>query len=301
MNNHVYLLTNLSPQYRAALKTTEDVIRVHSKTFYFATGLLPLSQRHAIRSLYAFCRASDDLVDTATTTLHDLNLWRDEVNLSSDHQNNPLLVSWAVVREHYKVDRTFERELLDGIQMDLEQASYPTWQALEQYCYRVASTVGLLSMPIIGAARGATLEEAAPFAIKLGIALQLTNILRDVGEDASRGRVYIPEEDLARFHLTSQDIRSHVYNQNFIDLMHFEIERARTLYRESLPGITLLNPSARPAVGAAALLYAAILDEIEKINYRVHEIRAHTSSLKKVLMLPGILLRVYTLARPRKV
>lgn len=287
------------PHDPIAYRATEQVIRSHSKTFFFATALLPERARRGIRSLYAFCRSSDDLVDCAGTTLADLDAWRAEVDLPSTRQANPLLYSWARVREEYAIDRRYERELLDGIEMDLNFRPYRTWDELEVYCYRVASTVGLLSMPVIGYAREGSFETAAPFAIRLGIALQLTNILRDVGEDAGRGRVYLPEEDLARFGLTARDILNQVYDQRFIDLMRFEIERARRYYVEALPGITLLNPAVRPAVGAAALLYRAILNEIERIDYRVHTLRAHTTGLQKLGMLPGILYQVYTLRRPQ--
>jgi phytoene synthase len=280
--------------YRAA----EEVIRSHSKTFFFATALLPAETRRAIRSLYAFCRASDDLVDCAHTTPADLDAWRAEVDLPSARQRNPLLYTWASVREQYAVDRCYERDLLDGIAMDLNFRPYRTWEELKEYCYRVASTVGLLSMPIIGCAPGVAFERAAPYAIKLGQALQLTNILRDVGEDARRGRVYFPQEDLDRFGLTQAEILGGVFDPRFVNLMKFEIERARRLYRESLPGITLLSAAARPAVGAAALLYRAILDEIERIDYRVDLHRAHTSGWSKLALLPAILLQVYTLPRP---
>jgi phytoene synthase len=258
-----------------------------------------MAERRAVRSLYAFCRASDDLVDCAEITLLDLDRWRAEVNLPSDRQADPILISWSAVREAYGIDRQYESELLDGLEMDLHYKSFKTWDDLQVYCYRVAATVGLLSMPIIGLARGATRQQAAPYAIKLGIALQLTNILRDVGEDAARRRVYIPEEDLRRFGLTTQDILMRVYDQRFIDLMRFEIDCAHRLFREALPGIALLSASARPAVGAAALLYRAILDKIETIQYRVYEKRAHTSGWQKILLLPGILLRVLTIQRPQ--
>ena len=183
--------------------------------------------------------------------------------------------------------------------MDLKVKTYATWQELQVYCYRVASTVGLLSLPIIGLARGAAFQQAAPYAIELGIALQLTNILRDIGEDRAQGRVYLPEADLARFGLSIDDIRREVYDQRFIDLMKFEIQRARDLYQNALPGIALLAPSVRLAVGAAALIYRAILDEIEKIYYQVYQHRAHTGSLRKLILMPEILLKVLTLRRPQ--
>jgi 15-cis-phytoene synthase len=299
MESNLLLSVQQQLNYKMVQESTEAVIRAHSKTFYFATSLLPPDARVAIRSLYAFCRSSDDLVDCTDTSLRDLENWRAKVALPANQQTDPLLYAWALVREQYGVDRRYERELLDGVEMDLRAQNYQTWQELETYCYRVASTVGLLSMPIIGLAKGACFEQAAPAAIKLGIALQLTNILRDVGEDAAMGRVYFPEEDLRRFQLARQDILNRTGDQRFVALMKFEIQRARRLYEEALPGIGLLSPAARPAVGAAALLYRAILDQVEAIQYRVFEERAHTSGKHKLLMLPGILLKVYTLRKPK--
>lgn len=275
---------------RAALEATERVILSHSKTFYFATGLLPGHARQAIRVLYGFCRATDDLVDRGDATVEAVENWRAEVALEPAKQKEPILLSWALVRDQYQVNRRYEQELIDGVKMDLQKHRYQTWEELERYCYHVASTVGLLSMGVIGTAPGATFEQAEPYAIRLGVALQLTNVLRDVGEDAEKGRVYLPAEDLQRFGLTDADIINKVYDTRFIQLMHFEINRARELYRQSLPGIAYLSSAARFAVAAAALLYQGILDEIEKIDYRVHWLRAHTSGLRKVSMLPEILL-----------
>ncbi len=279
-------------QWKAAQIETERVIRQHSRTFYLATNLLPVNKRSAIHALYAFCRRTDDLVDRWDATMEDLEAWRTQVNLPSEEQTDAVLLVWAKVREQYGIDRRYEQELIDGVGMDLSKRHYTTWEELEEYCYLVASTVGLLSMPVIGAARGATFEQAEPYAIRLGIALQLTNILRDVGEDAERGRVYLPEEDLARFGLTRRDVLHQVNDERFKALMRFEIARARVIFEEALPGIGLLNAGARPAVGAAAILYRAILDEIERIDYDVHHQRAHTSSSRKLMMLPGIVWKV---------
>jgi phytoene synthase len=141
-------------------------------------------------------------------------------------------------------------------------------------------------------------EQAAPYAIQLGVALQLTNILRDVGEDAAGGRVYLPQADLARFGLSAEDILQGAHDDRFVALMKFESERARRLYAAALPGIALLAPAARPAVGAAALLYRAILDQIEAIGWRVHTQRASTSGSRKLSLLPGILWQVLVLRPP---
>ncbi len=283
---------------RAAFEHTATLTRAHSKTFYFATGLLPREASQAIRALYAFCRATDDLVDVDGATPEDVAQWRHWVNLPLDEQTDPNLLGWAWVRQTYGVDERYQNELIDGVALDLSKKRYATWHELERYCYLVASTVGLLSMPIIGLASEVTFNQAAPYAIKLGIALQLINILRDVGEDAGRGRVYLPLADLHRFGLTDQDILNGVYDARLVALMQFEIDRARTLFAESLPGITLLSPAARPAVGAAALLYHAILDEIERLEYRVFEHRAHTTGWQKLALLPSILFTVATLKRP---
>lgn len=287
-----------SPELKLAWHKTEQVIQVHSKTFLFATSLLPRTKRMAVRSLYAFCRTTDDLIDRQDATLQDLENWRAQVNLPLEQQTDPLIQCWSHVRATFNVNRQYEQELIDGVLMDLLHQNYPTWDALQTYCYHVASTVGLMSIPIIGLAQGVSFERAAPYAIKLGIALQLTNILRDVGEDAQRGRVYLPKDDLSRFHLNVKDILNGVLDDRFTDLMKFEIQRARRLYDEALPGIQLLNPVARPSVGAAAMLYRAILDQIEKIHYQVHTKRAHTTAFGKLLMLPGILFHIYTRKYP---
>lgn len=292
------MLSNSTPQLDFAFAEAERLTRENSKTFHLATGLLPADARHAIRALYAFCRSTDDLVDKDGATLADVEAWRAQVALPADVQGERALQGWAFIRERYGINRRYEAELIDGVALDLSKNRYANWMELERYCYLVASTVGLLSMPIIGLADGASFEEAAPLAIKLGVALQLTNILRDVGEDVGRGRVYLPQTDLARFGLTEDDILNRVYDERFIELMKFEIRRARDLYHRALPGITLLSPAARPAVGAASLLYRAILNEIEALNYNVYAHRAHTSGWQKLLMLPGIVWTVWTVQAP---
>lgn len=276
----------------------DQVARRNSKTFYFATALLPRPSRRAVRALYAFCRTTDDLVDNDGATRADLARWRAEAAQPSHLQRDPILLCWAHTRERYGVDRRYESELIDGVALDIDRVRYATWPELARYCYLVASTVGLMSVPIIGLAKGVSFERAAPYATTLGIALQLTNILRDVGEDAASGRVYLPASDLARFGLTADDVLRGVDDERFVALLTFEIARARRLFDEALPGIALLAPSARPAVGAAAILYRAILDRIEAIDYRVHNRRAHTSALEKLRLLPGILWTVLTLRPP---
>lgn len=285
-------------ELQQAFAQAEAITRQHSRTFHAATALLRPEPRRAIRALYGFCRTTDDLVDRAGASLEDVEAWRAQVRRPADQQTLPVLRCWAHVREQYAVDPSYEMELIDGVALDIRHRRCETWAELERYCYLVASTVGLLSIPIVGLAPGVRFEQAAPFAIRLGVALQLTNILRDVGEDARRGRVYLPLADLDRFGLTAADILGGVQDDRFVSLIRFEIERARGLYQQALPGIALLAPSARPAVGAAALLYRAILDEIEALDYRVQTQRAYTSGWQKVSLLPSIFWTVATLRAP---
>lgn len=265
------------------------VIRAKSKTFHFATALLPHVQRRAVRALYAFCRYTDDLVDEHKVTPEALEEWRLQARQPPQQQSHAVLRAWSIARQVFGVDIRYQEELIDGVVMDLVNRRYQTWEDLQGYCYRVASTVGLLSMPIIGLCEGVSFEQAKPYAVQLGIALQLTNILRDVGEDAQFGRVYLPEDDLTQFGLTRADVLEGVFDQRFIALMRFEIARARALYAQALPGVAMLSPKARPAVGVAALLYRAILDEIETIHYEVFSLRAHTTLWKKITLLPRCL------------
>lgn len=289
---------NRALDIEAAFRATERSTRHNSKTFYFATAFLPGALRRAIRALYAFCRATDDLVDKHGASLADVEAWRAAAARPAPAQRDPLLLAWSLVRDRYGVETRYQDELIDGIALDLVKRQYASWAELERYCYLVASTVGLLSLPILGLAKNVGQADAAPYAIRLGQALQLTNILRDVGEDAARGRVYLPVSDLAEAGLSRQDILDGVCDERFIALMEMQIARANALYDQALPGIALLSPAARPAVGVAALLYRAILGQIGAIGYNVHRRRARTSGRQKLLMLPRILWRVLRLRPP---
>jgi phytoene synthase len=259
----------------------ETITRRYSKSFFFSSQLLPPFKRRAVRALYAFCRTSDDLVDEPGSDLRRaLALWVDLVHASQPPRFHPILMAWNDTVMHYSIPQVLVDELLAGIAMDLTIHRYATFDELWVYCYRVASVVGLLSMQIIGYQPG-----AAEYAIKLGVALQLTNILRDVGEDARRGRVYLPQEDLERFGLTDQDILDGRCDTAFRALMQFEIERAHRLYEESWPGIALLSEDSHLAVGAASAIYRAILDKIGQNCYDVYTRRAHVSSLEKLRIL----------------
>ncbi len=265
----------------SAYRMCTAITRQHSRSFFFSSQLLPPEKRLAIRALYAFCRTSDDLVDRpGQNVARALARWVALVHAPEPPVDNAVLRAWRDTAEQYAVPQALVDELLAGIAMDLTVNRYETFQDLWLYCFRVASVVGLISMQIVGYAEG-----AADYAVKLGVALQLTNILRDVGEDAQRGRVYLPQEDLAYFGLTDADILAGRRDERFRALMRFEIERAYSFYEQSWPGIPLLNRDSRLAIGAAAEIYRGILAKIVANDFDVFGRRAAVPLAEKLLIL----------------
>jgi phytoene synthase len=262
-----------------------DLTATHSRSFYLASGLLPADRRQAVRALYAFCRTADDLVDRPTDDPHlTLTIWRERVLASPPPAGDLVAVAWADARSRYQIPLGYSEQLLEGVARDLQQTRYDTFDDLVTYAYSVASTVGLMSMHIIGFSD----PEAVPYAIKLGVALQITNILRDVGEDWRVGRVYLPQEELAAFGLTENDLDRGQVDRRWRAFMHFQIERNRQLYNEARPGIALLAKDGRFAIAAATEFYRAILDDIEAHDYNVFHRRAYVSAagkLRKLLAL----------------
>lgn len=263
----------------------ESVTAVHSRSFHLASGLLPAKKRQAVRALYAFCRVTDDIVDDQPdTAVGELEIWRKRVFASQPSPNDLVAVAWADARARYHVPVRYAEQLVDGIARDLTQTRYETFADLATYSYGVASTVGLMSMHIIGYSG----PEAIPYAIKLGLALQMTNILRDVAEDWARGRVYLPQDELAAFGLSEQDIANGRVTDNWRAFMRFQIERNRRLYEEAWPGIGMLGQDGRFAIAAAAGLYRAILEDIERHDYDVFSRRAHIGTWGKLRRLPRL-------------
>ena len=264
-----------------AYRSCYAITRKHSRSFFLSSQLLPAEKRRAVHALYAFCRTSDDLVDLPqANATQALAAWVALVHAPQPPPDNAVLLAWNDTLTRYAVPRTLPDELLAGIAMDLTVNRYPTFDDLWLYCYRVASVVGLISMQIIGYREG-----AVDYAIKLGVALQLTNILRDVGEDARRGRVYLPREDLERFGLSADDILNGRRDEAFRSLMRFEIERAHCLYEAAWPGIALLNPDGQLAITAAAEIYRGILGKIHQSDYNVYQRRASVPLARKLLLL----------------
>lgn len=261
------------------------ITRFHSRTFFAAGTLLPPDQRAAIWALYAFCRTSDNIVDCPTeNAIAAMTAWRQQSLAGTPSPENLTAVAWADACHRYHIPRCYAEQLLDGVARDLIQTRYQTFADLTAYAYGVASTVGLMSMHIIGFCG----SQAVPFAIKLGVALQITNILRDVAEDWRMGRLYLPLEELAAFNLTEADIAAGRIDARWRAFMRFQIARNRRLYAEALPGIKMLNRQGRLAVAAAAEFYRAILVDIERHDYDVFSRRAHVGTLGKIGCLPAV-------------
>lgn len=254
---------------------------VGSKSFYFATRFFPPHLAKAAHAVYWFCRHTDDLVDeapsvaVATVALEEWERALDDA-WASGWSPQPILHIFVETARHFEIPRQYPFELIEGMRMDLRGASYPDFASLRVFCYRVASVVGLMMCHVIG------FREPAPArAIDLGIALQLTNILRDVGEDLRRGRVYLPAEDLASFNYGLEDLRGGVVDDRFRALIQFQIARAEEYYRSAEPGIALLHTDGQFAVRVAADVYRGILREIERNGYDVFGRRAVVPSSRK--------------------
>lgn len=278
-------ITATSKKLQEAYAYCTAVTNEHSRTFFMASALLPQAERDAMRALYAFCRVSDDLVDrVAENRAQRLAQWREQALSNHPPENDLVAIAWTDAAAKYGIPQQYAEQLLDGVARDLSFSRYETFAELADYCYGVASTVGLMSMHITGFSS----NEAIPYAVKLGVALQLTNILRDIGEDWENGRCYLPQDELAAFGLTEADIANKRNGRRWQKFMQFQIARTRQLYAEALPGLAYLDKKGRFAVAAAAELYQGILDDIEAHNYNVFTRRAHITKKEKLKRLPGI-------------
>jgi phytoene synthase len=237
--------------------------------------------------LYAFCRVTDNLVDEnrpGSDPLRALAEWRDNVTMTHPPAHEPVALAWADTQARFAIPSGYAAQLIDGVGRDINQNRYATFAELAEYSYGVASTVGLMAMHIVGFASA----HAVPYAVKLGVALQLTNILRDVADDWRAGRLYLPQDEMDAFGISTADFENGVVTERWRKFMRFQIDRNRQLYAESRDGIALLNPDGRFAIAAAADLYCAILDDIELNDYDVFSRRARVSSWGKVRRLPSI-------------
>ncbi|MGH2485006.1 MAG: phytoene/squalene synthase family protein, partial [Ktedonobacterales bacterium] len=274
-----------------AYEYCRGVARVIARTFYYGSLFLPQPKRRATWALYAFCRTADDIADEPALfpqPLAELEGWRQGLlDAYAGHPRGPVMMAWADMLRTYPVPIEPALDLLRGVAMDIAGARYDTFEELRLYCYRVAGTVGLLMAPILGFEDAS----AAGSAIDLGIAMQLTNILRDIGEDARNGRIYLPREDMARFGVVESDIQRGVVTPALRALLRFEVARTKDYFARGLRGVALLSPDARLAIQLSGELYRAILDSIVRNDYDVFTRRAHVPLPSKLAALPGAWVR----------
>ena len=251
-------------------------------SFYYSFLFLPAERRRAIMALYAFCREVDDVVDEC----HDqaiaatkLVWWRQEVDRVADGQpQHPVGLALQAASRQFSLPKEQLLEIIDGMEMDLQQSRYLDFKGLSLYCYRVASVVGLLAAEIFGFQD----RQTTKYAHDLGMAFQLTNIIRDIGEDARRGRIYIPMDELRQFDVPAADILNSRYSENFAALMRFQVERAEKYYDQALAQLPAGDrKSQRPGLIMAAI-YRTLLDEIRRENFQVLHQRIALTPVRKL-------------------
>ncbi|MDP4198922.1 MAG: presqualene diphosphate synthase HpnD [Bacteroidota bacterium] len=252
-------------------------------SFLYGFLLLPREQREAMRRIYDFCRFTDDLVDESSegSATSAIAAWREDVERCYASQpSHPILQRLAPVVQRYDIPKHYLTTLIDGVEMDLRHSRYQTFENLEAYCYAVASVVGLMSIEVFGYES----ENTPKYAVALGKALQLTNIIRDLRVDADMGRIYLPLEDLRRFEYSEVELLRGVYNPQFVALMKFEAARARQYY--SLAS-ELLAPDERRTMFPAEIMraiYFELLQQIELADFHVFDRRVRVSTHRKLLL-----------------
>jgi len=251
-------------------------------SFYYSFMFLPPERRQAITALYAFCREVDDVVDEcedAQIARTKLDWWRREVaRVYSGDPSHPVTIALKNVAGRFNLPLEQLIEIIDGMEMDLMQSRYLDFKGLQLYCYRVASVVGLLAAEIFGYQDRQTLK----YAHDLGMAFQLTNIIRDVGEDARRGRIYLPIDELQRFNVPASQILERRHDDNFRQLMAFQAERARKYYDQAFEQLPAADrKSQRPGLVMAAI-YRTLLDEIERDGFLVLDRRTSLTPMRKL-------------------
>jgi phytoene synthase len=261
-------------------KHCREIARTRARNFYFSFIMLPPEQRDAMCAVYTFMRYCDDLSDEPGATKSAMIRWRRALEnaLAGHPDEHPSWLAFLDSVERYKIPHEYFFHMIDGVASDLEPREIATFDDLYQYCYRVASVVGLTTIHIFGF----TSRDALPLAEKCGIAFQLTNILRDVREDADLGRVYIPTEDLERFGVSKEDLKAGRRSEQFGRLMEFEADRARRYYRESAPLLPLIQPRTRRSLWVLIAIYSRLLERVSESKYDVLTRRISLSPVEKM-------------------
>ncbi len=258
----------------------------HGKTYYLATLLLPPAKRPFVHALYGFARYADEIVDDLASTLTDeekataLKGWGSQAikDIKSGESSDPVGRALGDTARRFSIPIEYFEAFLNSMEMDLTINEYATYDDLMEYVYGSAAVIGLQMVPVLGALS----PEAYESAKTLGIAFQLANFIRDIGEDLERGRIYIPIEDLNQFGVSREDLHQKILTPKIIELIKFQIARVRELQKSAEPGIQMLEPSSRPCIEAASELYCGIVDEVEAIGYDVFNFRAKTSTWRRI-------------------
>jgi phytoene synthase len=255
------------------------VARSRAKNFYYSFLLLSAQQRKAMCAIYAFMRICDDLSDEPGASRAALDHWRAEMEdaIEGRFSGHPLWPAFHHTVRRFCIPHEYLRAMIDGVVSDLEPRRFRTFDELYHYCYQVASVVGLTVIYIFGF----DTPSAPPLAEKCGVAFQLTNILRDIREDSERGRIYLPQEDLARFGVIEEDIAHGRRTPAFLEMMQFETDRAHAYYRESNPLLDLIHPRSRSSLWALITIYSRVLDRIEAGHYDIFRKRVRLSPIEK--------------------
>lgn len=259
---------------------------LHGKTYYLATLLLPKSKRPYVHALYGFARYADEIVDDLASTLtvdekaKALSTWGDKIlnDLKSGKSDDAVGRALIDTVNRFHIPPAHFEAFLHSMTMDLSVTEYQTYEDLLEYVYGSAAVIGLEMVPVLG-----VLEEGAyECAKKLGIAFQLANFIRDVGEDLDRGRIYLPLDELAQCGVSREMLEERVLTPQIIEALKFQIARVRQLQAEATPGIKMLEATSRPCIEAASTLYCGIVDEVEKIGYDIFNKRAKTSTTRRL-------------------
>lgn len=285
-------LRTMEDQREEAFRACQAYTRKHAKSFYFASHVLPREKRMASYAVYAFCREADNIVDVhagpggegeSLRRLDDLRRQLDRLYGSSGSLS-PRLGALRETVAAYAIPQTYFLEVIRGVEMDLTRVRYASFDELKDYCYCVASVVGLIMTKIFGVSD----DSAGRHAVDLGTAMQLTNILRDVKEDFAMGRIYLPLEELASRGITEEDLARGVVDVRFRELMRFQVARARSYYAAAEPGIPMItNDGSRFCVRLMSRTYAGILLAIERNNYDVFAARAYVPTAGKLRIAIG--------------
>ena len=278
------------PRLRASYQECKKLNSKHGKTYYLATLLLPKEKRPYVHALYGFARYADEIVDDLSSQLSErekaaeLNNWGNLVlaDLKSGSSQDPIAAALVDTATRFAIPISYFEAFLHSMKMDLTVTEYHTYQDLYEYVYGSAAVIGLQMVSILGTESAEQFEAAKIAAEKLGIAFQLANFIRDVGEDLDRGRVYLPITELQSHGVTRQMLENKVVTPQIKNALKEQIARVRRLQLESAPGIELLSTNSRECIKAASELYCGIVDEVEKIDYEVFSKRAKTSTFRRM-------------------